>query len=170
METTRLNKFLAHCGIASRRACADLIKAGQVKVDGEVVYDIGYRLNPKQVVTYKGKVVKPEVKKVYILLNKPKNCLTTVKDERGRKTVMDLIPDRIESRIYPVGRLDRDSGGDAPGDADSCPRGAGPDASSSAATSGARSPGEAPLSAATSSSSTRERPARMTWPWLVNRT
>ncbi|HLF65064.1 MAG TPA: pseudouridine synthase [Saprospiraceae bacterium] len=111
METTRLNKFLAHCGIASRRACADLIKAGQVKVDGEVVYDIGYRLNPKQVVTYKGKVVKPEVKKVYILLNKPKNCLTTVKDERGRKTVMDLIPDRIESRIYPVGRLDRDTTG-----------------------------------------------------------
>lgn len=107
METTRLNKFLAHCGIASRRACADLIKAGLVKVDGETVYDIGYRLQPKQVVTYKGKVVKPEEKKLYVLLNKPKNYVTTVQDERGRKTVMDLLPDRIDARIYPVGRLDR---------------------------------------------------------------
>jgi 23S rRNA pseudouridine2605 synthase len=106
-ETTRLNKFLAHCGIASRRACADLIKAGHVKVDGKVVLDIGHRLHPKNVVTYKGKVVKPEEKKVYILLNKPKNYVTTVQDDRGRKTVMDLIPDRIDARIYPVGRLDR---------------------------------------------------------------
>ena len=111
METIRLNKFLAHAGIASRRACAELIKAGHVKVDGEVVYDIGYRLQPKQVVSYKGKVVKPEEKKVYLLLNKPKNYVTTVSDERGRNTVMDLIPDRIEARIYPVGRLDRASTG-----------------------------------------------------------
>lgn len=107
METTRLNKFLAHCGIASRRACADLIKAGHVKVDGVVVYDIGLRLTPKQVVTYKGKVVKPEEKMVYLLLNKPKNYVTTVADDKGRQTVMDLIPERIEARIYPVGRLDR---------------------------------------------------------------
>jgi 23S rRNA pseudouridine2605 synthase len=106
-ETTRLNKYLAHAGIASRRACADLIKEGLVYVDGVVVYDIGYRLKPNQVVTYKGKVVKPEEKKVYLLLNKPKNYVTTVSDEKGRKTVMDLIPERIEARIYPVGRLDR---------------------------------------------------------------
>lgn len=111
MDTVRLNKFLAHTGIASRRACSELIKAGLVKVDGEVIYDAGYRLGPKQVVTYKGKVVKPEEKKVYILLNKPKNFVTTVSDERGRKTVMDLIPERIEARIYPVGRLDRVSTG-----------------------------------------------------------
>ncbi len=110
-ESTRLNKFLAHCGIASRRACADLIKAGHVKVDGHVVLDIGFRLQPKSVVTYKGKVVKVEEKRVYILLNKPKNYVTTVQDERGRKTVMDLIPDRIDARIYPVGRLDRDTTG-----------------------------------------------------------
>jgi len=110
-DTTRLNKFLAHCGIASRRACAELIKQGYVKVDGEVVVDIGYRLGPKQVVTFKGKVVTPEEKKVYLLLNKPKNTMTTVQDEKGRKTVMDLIPDRIDARIYPVGRLDRDTTG-----------------------------------------------------------
>jgi 23S rRNA pseudouridine2605 synthase len=110
-ETTRLNKYLAHCGIASRRACADLIKAGHVRVDGQVVLDIGFRLQPKQVVTFKGKVVKPEAKKVYLLLNKPKNYVTTVSDERGRKTVMDLIPERIEARIYPVGRLDRHTTG-----------------------------------------------------------
>lgn len=107
LETVRLNKFLAHCGVASRRACADLIQEGHVKVDGEVVYDIGYRLSPKQVVTYKGKVVRPVEKMVYILLNKPKNYVTTVSDEKGRKTVIDLIPERIEERIYPVGRLDR---------------------------------------------------------------
>jgi len=111
LETTRLNKYLAHCGIASRRACADIIREGHVKVDGEVVLDIGYRLKPRQVVTYKGKVVKPEAKKVYLLLNKPKNYVTTVSDERGRKTVMDLIPERIDARIYPVGRLDRHTTG-----------------------------------------------------------
>lgn len=106
-DTTRLNKYLAHCGIASRRACADIIKAGEVRVDGQVVTDIGFRVPPRSIVTYKGKVVKPESKKVYLLLNKPKNYITTSKDERGRKTVMDLIPERIEARVYPVGRLDR---------------------------------------------------------------
>ena len=107
METVRLNKYLASCGIASRRACDDLIAQGYVKVDGKVVREPGFRLTKNSVVTYKGKPVTPEERKVYLLLNKPKNYVTTVSDERGRKTVMDLIPARIQERIYPVGRLDR---------------------------------------------------------------
>jgi 23S rRNA pseudouridine2605 synthase len=110
-ETIRLNKYLASCGIASRRGCVVLIEQGLVKVDGEIILEGGFRLKPHSVVTYKGEVVKPETARVYVLLNKPKNCLTTVQDDRGRKTVMDLLGTKITERIYPVGRLDRTTTG-----------------------------------------------------------
>jgi len=110
-ETIRLNKYLASCGVASRRTCTELIEQGLVQVDGQTIMEGGFRLNPKSVVTFKGKTVKPETKKVYLLLNKPKNYVTTVQDERGRKTVMDLIRADIPERIYPIGRLDRTTTG-----------------------------------------------------------
>jgi 23S rRNA pseudouridine2605 synthase len=110
-ETIRLNKYLASCGIASRRACVVLIEQGLVKVDGEIILEGGFRLKPGSVVTYKGQAVKPETKRVYVLLNKAKNYVTTVQDERGRKTVMDIIGEKIPERIYPVGRLDRTTTG-----------------------------------------------------------
>jgi 23S rRNA pseudouridine2605 synthase len=110
-EGMRLNKYIAHCGIASRRAAADIIKSGKVKVDGKVVVDIGHRVMDGQVVTFNDKKVAPEVNKVYVLINKPKGYITTVKDERGRKTVMDILGGKISERIYPVGRLDRMTSG-----------------------------------------------------------
>ena len=106
-DTTRLNKYMAHCGVASRRACAELIKNGKVTVNGEVVLEPGYRVKAEDVVKYDGKKLRTESKMVYILMNKPKNVITTVSDERGRKTVMDVIGDKVKQRIFPVGRLDR---------------------------------------------------------------
>ena len=110
-EDMRLNKYVAHCGIASRRAAADLIKEGLVWVNGVVVNEIGYHVQPSDVVTFKGKAIKPIEDKVYILLNKPKNTITTVSDEKDRKTVMDIVGKTIKTRIYPVGRLDRETTG-----------------------------------------------------------
>lgn len=110
-EEMRLNKYVAHCGIASRRKADELIQGGLVTVNGEVVKEPGRRVMPGDKVTFKGKLVKPEEKKVYILLNKPKNYITTLKDERDRRTVIDLIGDKVKERIYPVGRLDRNTTG-----------------------------------------------------------
>ena len=106
-ETTRLNKYMAHCGVASRRACAELIKEGKVQVNGKPVLEPGYRVKKEDVVKYNGKKLRTETKMVYILMNKPKNVITTVSDERGRKTVMDVIGNKVKERIFPVGRLDR---------------------------------------------------------------
>ena len=103
----RLNKYIAHSGICSRRKAAEFIQGGMVEVNGKVVNEIGHRVMDGDEVKFKGKVVKPEVNKVYILLNKPKDFVTTVSDERGRKTVMDIVGKKIKERIYPVGRLDR---------------------------------------------------------------
>ena len=110
-EDMRLNKFLAHCGVASRREAAAIIQAGEVKVNGQVVLDIGYKVHPKDLVLFKGKKVALKTKMIYILLNKPKDYIATVKDERGRKTVLDLVRIREGERIYPVGRLDRNTTG-----------------------------------------------------------
>ena len=108
---TRLNKYVAHCGVASRRKASALIQAGEIAVNGQVVRSPGHRLDPDQdVVTYKGAVLTPEEKKVYLLLNKPRDVITTSSDERGRRTVLDLIKN-VDLRIYPVGRLDRDTTG-----------------------------------------------------------
>lgn len=109
----RLNKYLAHSGVASRRQCGDLVKAGQVKVNGETQANPGYQVQLGDEVSYKGKVVSPDEQFVYILLNKPRNVITTTSDEHDRTTVMDLIddPGLAGYRIFPVGRLDRDTTG-----------------------------------------------------------
>jgi 23S rRNA pseudouridine2605 synthase len=110
-EEMRLNKYVAHCGIASRRKADEFIQAGMVTVNDEIVKEPGRRVMPGDKVTFKGKPIKPEDKKVYVLLNKPKNFITTLKDEKNRRTVMDLVSHRIKERIYPVGRLDRNTTG-----------------------------------------------------------
>ena len=107
----RLNKYVALCGVTSRRGAAELITEGTVYVNGVAIKEIGYRVLPNDVVTYKGKTLAPVGKKIYILMNKPKDTITTVSDERGRKTVMDIVNRTIKERIYPVGRLDRDTMG-----------------------------------------------------------
>ena len=107
MWPMRLNKYVAKCGIASRRNAAEIVKKGQVIVNGEVEKNPAREIHQKDVVTFQGKKVKPESRLVYILLNKPKNVITTTDDEKNRKTVIDLVSHRISERIYPVGRLDR---------------------------------------------------------------
>lgn len=103
----RLNKYIAHSGICSRRKAGDLVKAGEIKVNGKVEINPAIIVEDGDTVEYQGKALQPEVKKVYLLLNKPKNTVTTLDDEKGRKTVMDLVSKKVEERIYPVGRLDR---------------------------------------------------------------
>lgn len=107
----RLNKYIAHAGICSRRKAADLVKEGHVKVNGKVEINPAYEVQPKDQIKFDDKVVKIEKKKVYILMNKPKNTLTTVSDDRGRRTVLDIVSKRIKQRVYPVGRLDRNTTG-----------------------------------------------------------
>lgn len=105
MEEERLQKFLANSGIASRRKCEEYILKGKVSVNGKIVDELGTKINPdKDVVKYNGKIVKKTDKKVYILLNKPINYVTTVKDQFDRQTVLDLID--IPEKVVPVGRLD----------------------------------------------------------------
>jgi len=107
----RLNKYLAHCGVASRRQAAEWVKAGKVEVNGKTVIEPYYQIQTDDQVKFEGKPVQPEEKRVYVLLNKPRNVISTVKDEKGRKTVLDLLGDRYPERIFPVGRLDRDTTG-----------------------------------------------------------
>ena len=108
----RLQKFLAHCGVASRRKCEKMIQEGMVKVNGELIKELGYKVSPKiDIVEFKDKRVYLKENKTYILLNKPIGYITTVKDPFNRKTIMDLISSDIDERIYPVGRLDYDSEG-----------------------------------------------------------
>ena len=106
----RLNKFMANAGICSRRVADEYIQKGLVKVNGNVATELGMKITPKDIVEYNGEVVTTE-KKCYILLNKPKDCVTTSDDPNGRKTVMDLVKGACEERIYPVGRLDRNTTG-----------------------------------------------------------
>jgi 23S rRNA pseudouridine2605 synthase len=101
----RLQKYLANAGVASRRKSEELILAGKIKINGEVVIELGTKVNERDVVEYNGEIIKLEEEKRYILLNKPKGYVTTVSDEKSRKTVMDLLKD-IKERVYPVGRLD----------------------------------------------------------------
>lgn len=107
----RLNKFLAHAGIASRRAADTLIMQGHVTVNGTVVQEMGYKVQESDVVKFKGKAIKPVDKLVYYLLNKPRNVLSTSQDERGRKTVIDILAKKVPERVYPIGRLDRNTSG-----------------------------------------------------------
>lgn len=101
----RLQKYLANNGVAARRKCEEFIQEGRVKVNGQVVKELGTKINPeKDIVEFDGKVVKPVGKKVYILLNKPIGYVTTVKDQFERPTVLDLV--KVEEKVLPVGRLD----------------------------------------------------------------
>lgn len=102
----RLNKYIADAGICSRRNADMYISAGNVTVNGEIMTTLGYRVKPTDEVRFDGKLLSSE-KKEYILLNKPKGFITTTNDEKGRKTVMDLVANATNARILPVGRLDR---------------------------------------------------------------
>ena len=106
----RLQKALAHSGVASRRKAEEYIRDGRVRVNGQVVIKMGVLVTANDIIEVDGKAIKLESKKVYIILHKPKDYITSVSDPRGRKTVIDLISG-IEERIYPVGRLDYDSSG-----------------------------------------------------------
>lgn len=106
----RLNKYLSNAGVASRRDADNLILSGVVKVNGVVVDKLGTKINPTDKVTYGDATVKAE-RKVYLLLNKPKDYITTVDDPKERKTVMELVSGACRERIYPVGRLDRNTTG-----------------------------------------------------------
>lgn len=106
----RLNRFVAQAGICSRREADVLIKAGVVSVNGKVITEMGYRVSPTDKVQVEGDTIKAETKR-YILLNKPKNFLATDDDPRGRRTVMSLINGACKERVFPVGRLDRDTSG-----------------------------------------------------------
>ena len=110
-ESMRLNKYVAHCGVAARRKASEYIMDGLVTVNGEVVTEPGHRVKPTDKVAYRNQPIEPETQRIYILLNKPKNTVTTVSDEKNRRTVMDLMDPTIKLRIYPVGRLDRETTG-----------------------------------------------------------
>ncbi len=109
-EEVRLNKYMANAGICSRREADEFITAGKVKVNGEVVTELGTKITRDDVVEFEEKVVTPE-RKCYVLLNKPKDCVTTSDDPNGRTTVLDIVKNACQERIYPVGRLDRNTTG-----------------------------------------------------------
>ncbi|MGK7389168.1 MAG: pseudouridine synthase [Candidatus Cyclobacteriaceae bacterium M2_1C_046] len=109
-EPIRLNKYIAQAGVCSRREADKLISDGLVTVNGQKITEMGYKVMPSDDVQFKGKRLRPE-KHVYILLNKPKDFLTTTDDPHERKTVMDLIKNATDQRVYPVGRLDRSTTG-----------------------------------------------------------
>ncbi len=106
-----LNKYLSHGGVSGRREAAEIIKAGKVRVNNKVMTTPGYKVEEGDVVIYDGKKITPQGNLVYLLLNKPKDFITTSTDPEGRKTVMDLVANACEERVYPVGRLDRNTSG-----------------------------------------------------------
>lgn len=106
-----LNKFIAHAGVCGRREAADLIKQSLITVNGIVITEPGFKVSEKDLVKYKGKKLSAKTTAVYILLNKPKDYITTSDDPKGRKTVLDLIRGATPERVYPVGRLDRNTTG-----------------------------------------------------------
>ncbi|MBF9142978.1 pseudouridine synthase [Hymenobacter properus] len=109
-DETRLNRYIANAGICSRREADALIAAGEIRVNGEVVTEMGYKVQPTDTVQY-GKTNLNREKSVYVLLNKPKDFITTTEDPEGRRTVMDLVASASKERIFPVGRLDRNTTG-----------------------------------------------------------
>lgn len=106
----RLNKYIANSGVCSRREADQLITEGAIRVNGKIVSELGTKVKQGDVVVYNGKELKAE-KKVYVLLNKPKDYITTATDPQGRKTVMELIKGAGDQRLFPVGRLDRNTTG-----------------------------------------------------------
>lgn len=109
-DLIRLNKYVANSGVCSRREADVYIAAGNVSVNGKVITEMGYKVKRDDIVKFDGRLLNPE-KKEYILLNKPKNFITTTSDERGRRTVMELISNASKARLVPVGRLDRNTTG-----------------------------------------------------------
>ena len=106
----RLQKYLARCGIASRRKCENLILKGKVKVNDSTITELGFKIDPNiDIVKFEDHIVTPERNKIYIALNKPIGYISTVKDEKKRKTILDLVS--IDERIYPIGRLDCNTSG-----------------------------------------------------------
>lgn len=106
----RLNRFIANAGVCSRREADELIKAGLISVNGEVMTELGYKVKPSDTIKYRNRVLKRQ-SFVYLILNKPKDFITTLDDPENRKTVMQLVKNACQERIYPVGRLDRDTTG-----------------------------------------------------------
>lgn len=106
-----LNKFMAHCGVCSRRDAVEYITTGKVKVNGEIVKEPGYKVQETDEVIYNTKKLFVTKNLVYILLNKPKDYITTTDDPQGRKTVLQLIKQATTERVYPIGRLDRNTSG-----------------------------------------------------------
>jgi 23S rRNA pseudouridine2605 synthase len=109
-DEIRLNKYLSNAGICSRREADVLIQTGVVSINGEIVTELGYKIKPGDVVRYDGETINAETKR-YVLLNKPKGFITTMDDPLGRKTVMGLVRKACRERVYPVGRLDRETTG-----------------------------------------------------------
>lgn len=106
----RLQKYMSRCGIASRRKCEELILNGEVIVNGNIIDELGFKVDEdSDEIIFRNKVIKPERNKLYIMLNKPTGYITSVKDERGRQTVLDIV--KTKERIYPIGRLDFDTSG-----------------------------------------------------------
>ncbi|MGH4052767.1 MAG: pseudouridine synthase [Clostridium sp.] len=106
----RLQKFMARCGVASRRKCEKIITSGRVKVNNLEITELGHKIDPEtDIVHVDNKIITIEENKVYIALNKPEGIVSTVKDEKDRKTILDLV--KVEERIYPIGRLDYDTSG-----------------------------------------------------------
>ena len=106
-----LNKFIAHSGVCSRRDAAELVKAGKVKVNGQLITEPGFKVKTTDEVKVNGKKVTRQKNMVYILLNKPKDFITTTSDPQGRQTVLQIIKHATNERVYPVGRLDRNTTG-----------------------------------------------------------
>ncbi|HLR38375.1 MAG TPA: pseudouridine synthase [Chitinophagaceae bacterium] len=106
-----LNKYLAHCGVCARRKAVEHIKEGQVKVNNKTILEPGFKVERKDKVYFNNKPIRIQQRLEYLLLNKPKDCLTTTNDPRGRRTVMDYIRHASQERVYPVGRLDRNTSG-----------------------------------------------------------
>ncbi len=109
-DLIRLNKYIANAGVCSRREADKLIIGGEIKINGKIIAELGYKVRPHDKVIYKNKLLRKE-KYVYVLLNKPKDHITTAKDPQKRNTVLDLVNKHVEERIYPVGRLDRNTTG-----------------------------------------------------------
>jgi len=102
----KLNHYLASAGVCSRRNAAELVKEGHVSINGAITREPWFEVLDKHIVAVDGKPVK-QVQKIYVLMNKPKNCVSTVSDDKGRKTVVDLLYPQIKERMFPVGRLDQ---------------------------------------------------------------
>lgn len=106
----RLNKYLAQLGVASRRKADELIASGRIKVNGQVINQLGEKINPQHdQVSLDGQILTPSIKLIYIMLNKPPGVVSTTSDEFKRQTVLDLV--KVQTRLFPVGRLDQDSTG-----------------------------------------------------------